>query len=125
GNRNLLESAHEGYQRAYAQLERTGNEREVIEQMFAPEVPVVIPAFLPNPLVSEATPQSSGFIDVAFEITQEGESDRVDILDTTTAGDAAQDRLVDLIEASSFRPRVTAGGVEETSRVVLRYYVED
>lgn len=125
GDRRSIESVHEAYQSAYAQLDRAGVGQEAIEQMFAPEIPVVIPTFLPNPLVSEATPQSNGFIDVAFDITNRGESDHIDILDTTTAADAAQDRLVDLIEDSLFRPRVTAAGVEETSAVVLRYYVND
>jgi tetratricopeptide (TPR) repeat protein len=125
GNRDLIKLAHERYEAAYARLEGAEGERQLIAQMFAPEIPVVIPAFLPNPLVTEETPQSREFIDVAFDIDEEGRSDHIDILDTTTAPDAAQDSLVDLIDESLFRPRVTGGGIDETSRVVLRYYVSD
>jgi hypothetical protein len=125
GNRDLIRSAHARYRSAYAQLERAPSESLMIEQVFAPELPVVLPAFLPNPLVSEETPESNGFIDVAFDITDEGESDDIDVLDTTTASDAAQDMLVDLIDESLFRPRVTADGIVEASRVQLRYYVND
>src|SRR5690606_12151319 len=72
GDRRPIESAHEVYRAAYARLENAGVEQTAVEQIFAPELPVVIPTFLPNPLVSEDGPESSGFIDVAFDITNEG-----------------------------------------------------
>src|SRR5690606_21038522 len=83
GDRRSIESVHEAYQSAYAQLERAGVEQQAIEQMFSPETPVVLPTFLPNPFVSVETPQSRGFIDVAFDIKNDGQSDNIDILDTT------------------------------------------
>jgi hypothetical protein len=80
---------------------------------------------LPNPLASNETQESSGYIDIAFEITKYGTSRRIEILDTTTnATDAAKDRLVRVISRSRFRPRLT-GDRFAFSPVVVRYYLND
>src|SRR5690606_18347309 len=84
GDRKPTESALEEYERAYDELAGEGVAQQSIDEIFAPEVPVVLPAFLPNPLASEETPETSGFIDVEFDITKGGESDEIEILDTTT-----------------------------------------
>lgn len=118
-SRNSL--ALEGYEQAYAFLEKTG-EQATIEALFSPPTPFVLPAYAPNPLVSEATNGSNGYIDVAFTITELGEPRRIKILDTTTnTSDAAKDRLVTLIKSSRFRPRVIHGEFA-ASPVRVRYY---
>ena len=72
----------------------------------------MLPAFVPNPLASIETPDSAGYIDVAFEITKYGEGKSVEILDTSTnTTDAARLHLRDVIK--------------DPSRVVVRYYVND
>jgi hypothetical protein len=97
-----------------------------IDAVFSPLTPVVIPAFLPNPLVSKETPESTGYIDVAFDVSKYGRSLRVEILDTTTnATNAAKDRLVRLILRSRFRPRVIDGQFGRTPPIVVRYYVNE
>ena len=112
------------YEHTYAQLRTEGVEQASIDELFAPKLPVVLPAFLPNPLASEQTPESAGFVDVAFDITSEGASDNIDILDTTTnATRAAEKDLVRVIKYSTFRPRSTDGRFEDSSRVVVRYYL--
>lgn len=122
----IAKSAIALYEHAYAELARVGTERRAIERLFSPDVPVVLPAFLPNPLVSKETRESTGFIDVEFDITRGGESEDIEVLDTTTgASDAAKERLVDLIDDSRFRPIVTNGHVEDAARVALRYYLRD
>jgi hypothetical protein len=113
------------YEQTYQQLRTEGADQASIDAFFAPKLPVVMPAFLPNPLASEQTPESVGFVDVAFDITSEGESDNIEILDTTTnATRAAEKDLVRLIKYGSFRPRSADGNFEDSSRVVVRYYLD-
>jgi hypothetical protein len=98
----------------------------LIDEVFSPSMPVVLPAFMPNPLASTETPGSSGYIDIAFEITKYGEGEAIEILDATTntSSDARQ-RLRDLVKWCHFRPRMANGTFEDPSRVVVRYYVKD
>ncbi len=113
------------YEQAYDALESARVKRSEIDRIFAPETPVILPSFLPNPLASQET-AASGHIDVAFDITKFGVSRRIEILDTTVgATDADRQSLVRLISRSRFRPRVTDGEFANRSRVVVRYYVGD
>jgi hypothetical protein len=94
--------------------------------MFSPKTPVVLPSFLPNPLVSEQTPESKGYIDVAFEVSKYGKSEGIEIIGSTSnATDAAKRSLVRVIDRSTFRPRLTAGNVSEESPIVVRYYLDN
>lgn len=122
---SLNRSALDTYEQVYEQLEQSPVAQAFIDQIFSPETPVVLPDYMPNPLASQETPESTGYIDSAFEITKYGKSRGIEILETTTnATDAAQDRLIDAIKASRFRPRLTDGRFE-TSRVTVRYYVTE
>ena len=120
-------SALESYSEAYELLERHGAAgRAAIESLFAPPTPVVLPAFLPNPLESAPTSQVTGYIDIAFDITQYGRSRSVEILDTTTnASDAAKGELVALITQSRFRPRMADGRLVRAAPVVVRHYLSE
>jgi hypothetical protein len=114
------------YLAAYEQLVRKGIEPQAIEQLFSPRIPVVLPTFLPSPLVSDETESSTGYIDVEFDLTKYGRSRRIEILDTTTnANDVAENELVRLIVLSRFRPRVTAGRLDHATPIVVRYYVNE
>lgn len=118
------DQALEKYGRALKMLQEAGAQT-LIDELFSPKTPVVLPAFEPNPLASSATEASPGYIDLAFEISR-GQARRVRILDTTTnATDADKKRLVELIERSSFRPRVTDGEFARASPVALRYYLSE
>jgi hypothetical protein len=126
GGRKKNEAAFQAYEALYELLREEGLEQSLIDEMFSPSVPVVLPAFVANPLLSGETAGSSGYIDVAFEITKYGEAKSIEILDTTTkTTDAATKRLRDLIRRSRFRPKITDGVFEDPSRVVVRYYVND
>jgi hypothetical protein len=126
GGRKENAAAFQAYEALYGQFEQEGLEQSLVDQVFSPSVPVVLPAFLQNPLDSIETPDSDGFVDVAFEITKYGESESIEILDTSTnTTDAVSLRLTDLIKSSRFRPRVAHGTFEAPSRVVVRYYVND
>jgi len=114
------------YKQAYDLLKAKGVAAASIEEMFWPPTPIVLPTFLPNPLVSAEAPESTGYIDVAFEITKYGRGRQVEILDTTTnATDAAKDHLARLIWRSRFRPRVTDGEFADKSPIVVRYYLSE
>jgi hypothetical protein len=111
------------YKQAYSELQVRDIPSASIEQLFSPATPVLLPTFLPNPLVSDQGQQSSGYIDVAFEISKFGASRQVQIIGSSQdATDAAKDWLVQLIKRSRFRPRVVDGQFADGSRVVVRYF---
>jgi hypothetical protein len=125
----LLYSRHgvavEGYQRAYDLLQSLGVERASIEQLFAPPLPVVLPAFQPNPFARDETRKPTRYIDVAFKITRYGRGREIEILGSSYATDAELGRLVSFIMTSRFRPRPTDGKFAESSRVATRYYLSE
>lgn len=124
-SRKADDSALQMYAQAYEQLEQEDAAKASIDRIFAPETPVVLPAFLPNPLASVEPDESTGYIDVAFKVTKYGESRQVEVLDTTNATRAARGRLVRLIKGSLFRPRVTDGEFSDAAPIVMRYYVNE
>ncbi|HET8699138.1 MAG TPA: hypothetical protein VFO94_16765 [Gammaproteobacteria bacterium] len=111
------------YEQVYRLLE--GHEQTALrEAVFAPPVPVVLPSYLRNPLVTEPLDGASSYIDVQFGVTKLGMSRQVKVLDTTTNTSAAAKRqLVRLIEHNRFRPRAAADGWGRTEPVTVRYYV--
>jgi hypothetical protein len=124
GGRQRNEAAFKSYETVYDLLIQRGLDQPSIDEIFSPRVPVVLPAFSPNPIEGVAAAGSVGFIDVAFEITKYGEGKSIEIL-TTNTPEAARLRLVDLIKRSRFRPRMADGAFEDPSRVVVRYYVNE
>ena len=126
GGRKKNEAAFQAYEALYERLQREGLEQSLIDEMFSPDVPVVLPAFSPDRLVSSEAPDSSGYIDIAFEITKYGRGKSVEFLDSSTnATDVARARVRDLVSRGRFRPRVVNGAFEDPSRVVVRHYVND
>ncbi|HXS80253.1 MAG TPA: tetratricopeptide repeat protein [Gammaproteobacteria bacterium] len=126
GGRKKNESAFQAYEALYERFQQEDLEQSFIDEIFSPSVPVVLPAFSPSRLVSSETPDSSGYIDVAFEITKYGEGRSIEILGTSAnTTDAVRLRLRDLIKWTRFRPRMAGGAFEDPSRVVVRYYVND
>ncbi len=123
GSRDDWDSALATYEQAYAKLRMEGVDPASIEEFFAPEVPVVLPTFAPNPLVSEPT-DTAGYIDITFEITKFGRARRVRVLDTTTnASREAEKEFIGQISRSVFRPRLIDGRVADAAPIVMRYYV--
>ena len=102
-------------------FEQHGGMQHLIDEVFSPATPVVLPTFVPSSLAADPSPSSTGHIDVAFEITQYGKARRIEILDTTrNASRAARHRLVRLIGESRFRPRIVDGQFARAAPVVLR-----
>jgi tetratricopeptide (TPR) repeat protein len=114
------------YSDVHEELKSKNIAADVIDEFFSPATPVVLPAFFPNPLISPETEDSTGFIDVAFEITKYGRGQSIQILDTTTnASNAARDELERVIKRSRFRPQLTEGAFVRTEPVVVRYYLTE
>jgi hypothetical protein len=86
-------------------------------------LPVVLPAFQPNPFAPDETREVIGHIDVAFTVTKYGRGREIDILGSTNASAVAKSRLVNLIMTSRFRPRPTDGEFTDASRLTARYYL--
>jgi len=120
------EAAFAAYESLYDRLRQEGLDRSQIDGIFSPSVPVVLPAFVSNPLASTETSRSAGYIDVAFEITKYGEGRSVSFLDTSSnLSDEARSRVREIIMWSRFRPRMANGVFEDPARVVVRYYLND
>ncbi len=125
----LLYSRHgnavDVYEFAVATLRGTDGAATAMEDLFMPALPVVLPAFQPNPLARDESKDATGHIDVAFDITKYGRGRAVEILDAANVTRDAQHRLVSLIMNSRFRPRPADGAFDRSSRVAMRYYVYD
>jgi hypothetical protein len=110
------------YERALQELRQGGDVRASTAQMLAPELPVTLPTYEPNPFASAATPESSRHIDVAFAITKYGTGERIEILATSKDASRAEQRdLIRLIESTTFRPRFVDGKLADSAPVVVRY----
>jgi hypothetical protein len=113
------------YASVYAMLAGDDGASATIERLFAPSTPVVLPAFQPNPLVNDDPRPATGHVDVAFEITRYGRSRAIAVRDATNASADAVARLVEVINRSRFRPRLTDGEFAAATPVLLRYYLYD
>jgi hypothetical protein len=118
------ERDYDTYESVYALLEEKGAPQETIDRFFNPSTPQVLPAFMPNPLISTETPESSGYIDVKFELNKYGSATQIRVVGATaSASDDEQDRLVRLIAHSRFRPYL-ANGELVRKPVRVRYYLD-
>jgi hypothetical protein len=119
-------AARDMYEQSYALLEEKGVARTAIDELFSPEVPVVLSTVLSNPLPTRQTKAGQGYIDVTFDITQDGEARSVTVLNATAGvADAFKSRLAELIEDSLFRPRALNGRIARRAPVSIRYYVNE
>jgi hypothetical protein len=115
--------ALEEYAQVYARLQESDAGQAVIEELFSPRIPIVLPVFLP-PLTYEQTEASTDYIDVAFRISKLGEPQRVEVLETSSnVTDPTTEHLVRVIKTNRFRPRLMDGEFR-TSSVVVRFYVD-
>ena len=111
------------YELVYENLKTNGVAEAVIASVFAPQVPVVLPTFRPNPL---QMPIGERYIDVTFEITKFGEPRHIDIVGVApNVPNSAKGELMAVIKTSRFRPRITDGELGRASPVAVRYYLND
>ena len=120
----LEDKALEEYARVYELLAEQGAQ-ESIDRIFAPETPVIVPAFAQSPLVRGPEQRGDGYIDVSFEIDKYGKSHRIRILGTTTGSTrTVEKRVAQFISGSRFRPRIVDGRFADSTPVVVRYFLE-
>jgi hypothetical protein len=120
----VLEETLQEYRRVYELLAEQGA-HELIDRIFSPEIPVLLPAFAPNPLVPAREQRGDGYIEASFEIDKYGKSRHIRILGTTPDSTRAlEKRLVQFISGSRFRPRVVEGKFADSAPVVVRYFFE-
>jgi hypothetical protein len=121
-NERVMNWTRSTYTRAYRELQRGDGASESAVELFAPEIPVTLPAFEPNPFVSAAAIQSSRFIDVRFAVTRYGRGEDVEIVATSDDITRGEKRdLIFLIESTTFRPRLVDGALADSAPVSLRY----
>lgn len=112
------------YEDAYAFLKRQDDlPPGAIDDIFSPEVPVMLPDFIPNRLDTGAA-GATGYIDVSFAVHRYGSARKVEILSASadaTADDKA--KLLTLIHRNDFRPRPVGGELVKESPVQFRYYL--
>ena len=124
--RDEEDSALAEYAQAYAQLEQQGAASEHVRALFSPENPIVLPAFLPNPLVNEPARESAGHIDIAFEVDKYGRSGHVRIRDRSDGSTRAAERqAVQLVLRSRFRPAFAEARSARAATYIVRHYVND
>ncbi|HEX5419632.1 MAG TPA: hypothetical protein VFY39_06510 [Gammaproteobacteria bacterium] len=122
---DVLDSIDAAYEQAYDVLYRKAVPQASIDELFSPKVPVVLPSFLPNPLISKPSSGSRGYIDVAFDIGKYGNGEHVKVVGATADATSADKRdLVRIVKRSVFRPIVTNGRIADAFPVVVRYYLE-
>jgi hypothetical protein len=111
------------YERAYRELDQS-RDLKASTEMFAPELPVTLPTYEPNPFASAAT-ESARYIDVSFAVTKYGLGERVEILEPSKGGATREEKqaLIKLIESTTFRPRMVNGALADEAPIALRYYL--
>lgn len=115
---------HEQYAQSWREMQASGVGPTRLLEIFSPVVPIVLPSFTRNPLTRVAEDAATDYIDVSFEITDQGKSRRAEIIGTSANVQRADIRsLRNLLERSSFRPRMADGQVLKAAPVSLRYFL--
>ena len=122
----MSDLALQNYRQALDSLRKHDASEELVESFFSPEIPVMLPAFGPNPLEFDEESESAEYIDAAFIITAVGKSDQIEILEWTThVTRAARRDLVQMIKNGRFRPRIVDGEFPDATAVTVRYYLDN
>jgi tetratricopeptide (TPR) repeat protein len=121
-------SALQMYADAYQALVQLGASRRQLERIFAPEVPIALPTFNPNPLdttVVARNGSAEAYVDVRMRLSRYGRSRSRYV--ETTAGRAEkllEKEIRSIIVRNRFRPRLVNGEPQHGSEVEFRYYFD-
>jgi len=122
--KKYAESAADTYERAIALLTDNGAAQNAVDSIFAPAMPILLPAFGVSPLKTQPTGNADGYVDVAFEISKSGKSAGVDIVNSSEGVERSAEReVVNSIRFGRFRPRAANGQLLGSAPVTARYYV--
>lgn len=121
----LVDAALSYYREAYESLSRQDVPQESIDALFSPEIPVVVPSFFSNRLESSEA-GSTEYIDVSFNITLDGKTEDIQIVETSANVARADERdLVKFIKRNRFRPRLADGEWLNPAPVSVRYFLRN
>ena len=115
------------YSEAFEALQKLGATQRYLDEVFAPDVPVVLPTFNANPLARAQTKaaQTEKFINVSMVMSRYGRSLARDL--STSADPSlknAEDAIRRIVTTSRFRPRFVDGEPQSRIEIEFRYYVE-
>jgi len=114
------------YEEIYEFIHDRRSQAAGTEALFAPKIPIVLPAFVENPLETERTAATRGHIDVAFDVTKFGKAEKITFADVSEGATHTDKRkLIRLILRHRFRPQVADDQFPATSRVAFRYFLND
>jgi hypothetical protein len=124
--RRGYEQVLQQYERAYEVLRNAGVEQSVLDMVFSPEVPVVLPVYESTRLDVASEAATDAYVDVRFKLTARGTADEVEVTGTSE-GLRLRDRreVVDLVKNGVFRPRLVNGRVVDAAAVAVRYRAGD
>lgn len=111
------------YQQAYELAVQEGLEAEAMARIFAPQSPVLLPTFLPVPLVVAESQSAAGSVEVAFEVTRYGLTRGVRVL-SDRKNEVASDVRRE-VRRRRFRPVIFDGEISVSPRFVVRYALAD
>ena len=113
-------AALNAYRLAYELLASRDEASDLIDELFAPDTPIVLPAFLPNPLAADDAGATAGYVDLTFELNRYGTARRIEVLAADPGiADAAERRIVRIVARSVFRPRITDGEFARRTPILL------
>lgn len=116
------ESVLDQYRQAHALLQHAGASREELAELFAPELPVALPAQEANPLASPATTAPDRFMVATFTISTRGVAEDVRIVEAgADIGRADRKQLTSILRTTTFRPRMADDGTLQAAKVAVRY----
>jgi tetratricopeptide (TPR) repeat protein len=108
------------YAHAYELMTQKGISEDLVREIFTPDAPIVLPAFMPSPF--DVKGASGGYVDVAFSIDKFGRGKHVRVVGATKGTDReAQKRVEHLVMRSRFRPRLIDSRTADEARLVVRY----
>lgn len=116
------------YSDAHDTLKRLGVSEEELQQIFAPEVPVALPAFQPSPLALTQTTDAgtaTGFLSIRFSLNRFGRS-RINTIEAsgTEVERMIEKRIRRIIMRNRFRPTLVDGQPRDGQEFEFRYYLD-
>jgi hypothetical protein len=115
----------EQYAVAYRMLRDAGLEQAALGGIFAPAVPIVLPAYYSSSLEANDS-GAAPYVDVSFEISDRGRSAAIEVTGTSEnlpRGDRRE--LVRMIDEGIFRPVFVDGQALASAPVTVRYYLSE
>jgi hypothetical protein len=123
---NEEDAALAEYARAYELMEEKEIAEDSVREIFAPDAPVVLPAFMPNPFAGDGAPrESTGYVDVAFAVDKYGHSRHVRLDQAQGSDREAAKRVEHFVMRSRFRPRLVDSRTADEGRMVVRYAMSE